>query len=162
MAKKESGWAAWNKKKAQKALRAMHRGYLITMAIFLIIGAIGGAAYAYIVTAKDEFTLIGERVTTVRLGETLVYEDEGIKCISMGKDLSDKVEIKTNMTRSADGTTFSGDTKFEGEYYVTYTVTEGRYAGLSRVRIFKITMDDDSLQNETDNVEVTEEAGDGR
>ena len=139
MAQKKSGWDAWNKKKMKKALKQMHTGYLIVIVISLLIGALGGAFYAHTLTAKDEFTLQGEEETTVTVGEKLEYTDEGIKCISMGKDLSDKVEIKTNMTRSEDGKTFSGETSAEGEYYITYTVTEGRYAGLSRVRIFKIT-----------------------
>ena len=139
MAEKKSGWDAWNQKKMKKALKKIHRGYLIVIAVSLLLGAVGGAFFAYYTTAKDEFTLNGDKETTVTVGETLTYEDEGVKCISMGKDLSDKVEIKTNMTRSADGKTFVGDTSFAGEYYITYTVTKGRYAGLSRVRIFKVT-----------------------
>ena len=139
MAEKKSGWDAWNKKKAKKMLKQMHTGYLIVMAVFLIIGAIVGGGYAYVCTANDCFILQGNKETTVSVGDALTYEDEGIKCVSMGNDLSDKVEIKTNMTRSADGKTFTGDTSAEGEYYITYTVTEGRYAGLSRFRIFKIT-----------------------
>ena len=142
MAEKKSGWDAWNKKKLKKALKKVHRGYLIVIAVSLLLGAIGGAFFAYSATAKDEFTIIGNKETAVSVGSELTYEDEGIKCISMGKDLSDKVEIKTNMTRSADGKTFTGDTSAAGEYYITYTVTEGRYAGLSRVRIFKITASD--------------------
>ena len=139
MAQKKSGWDAWNKKKMKKALKQMHTGYLIVIVISLLIGALGGAFYAHTLTAKDEFTLQGEEETTVTVGEKLEYTDEGIKCISMGKDLSDKVEIKTNMTRSEDGKTFTATTFAAGEYYISYTVTEGRYAGLSRVRIFKVT-----------------------
>lgn len=139
MAEKKSGWDAWNKKKMKKALKKVHCGYLIVIAVSLLLGAVGGAFFAYSATAKDEFTVIGSKETAVSVGSELTYVDEGIKCISLGKDLSDKVEIKTNMTRSADGKTFTGDTSFEGEYYITYTVTEGRYAGLSRVRIFRIT-----------------------
>ena len=128
-----------NRRQIEKALKKLHTGYIITIAACLLIGAIAGAFYARTVTANDVFVLNGEKATTVTVGETLVYEDEGIKCISMGKDISDKVEIQTNMKRSEDGKTFSGDTATECEYYITYTVTEGRYAGLSRVRIFTVS-----------------------
>ena len=138
MAEKKSGWDAWNKKKARKALRKLHAGYLIVIAVSLIIGVAAGGFYAHTLTANDEFTLCGQKTNTVTVGEELSYTDEGIKCISMGKDLSDKVEIKTNMTVSPDGKTYSGDTNLVGEYYITYTVTEGRYAGLSRVRVFTV------------------------
>ena len=128
-----------NRKHIEKALKKLHTGYIITIAVCLLIGAIAGAFYAHTVTANDRFTLKGEKSTTVTVGETLIYEDEGIECISMGKDVSDKVEIQTNMKRSEDGKTFSGNTDTECEYYITYTVTEGRYAGLSRIRIFTVS-----------------------
>ena len=139
MAEKKSGWDAWNKKKMKKALKKLHRGYIMVIVISLLLGAVGGAAYAYTVTARDEFVLCGNKETEISVGTKLTYEDEGIKCISMGKDVSDKVEIKTNMDRSEDGKTFTATTFAAGEYYISYTVTEGRYAGLSRVRVFKVT-----------------------
>ena len=128
----------WNSKKAQKALKKLHKGYLIVMVVTLLIGVAVGAYYAYTLTANDKFELIGEKSSTVRVGDTLSYTDEGIKCTSMGKDVSDKVQIRTNMTRSADGKTFTGSTDTEGEYFIEYTITEGRFQGLSRVRIFTI------------------------
>ena len=146
MAEKKSGWDAWNKKQARKALRKLHTGYIAVMAICLVIGAAAGAFFAHLKTANDGFTLNGTKEKTVYVGETLKYEDEGIKCISMGEDLSDKVEIKTNMTRSEDGKTFTGDTSFVGEYYIEYKITEGRYAGLSRVRIFTVSPKADNVE----------------
>ena len=138
MAEKKSGWDSWNRKKAKKAMKKLHAGYLIVIALSLIIGAAAGGFYAYTVTAKDEFTLCGQKENTVTVGDELSYTDEGIRCVSMGKDVSDKVEIKTNMTVSSDGKTYTGNTDCAGEYYITYTVTEGRYAGLSRVRVFTV------------------------
>lgn len=138
MAEKKSGWDAWNQKQMKKALKKVHTGYLIVAVAALLIGAIGGGIFAYTVTAGDGFTLQGSKETTVSVGGELTYVDEGIKCVSMGKDVSHKVEIKTNMNRSEDGKTYTGDTSAPGEYYITYTVTEGRYAGLSRVRVFTV------------------------
>ena len=125
-------------KQLEKALKKLHPGYVAVIAICLIIGVAAGAFFARTITAGDGFTLNGTKENTVSVGEKLEYTDEGVKCVSMGKDLSDKVEIKTNMTVSEDGKTYTGDTSAEGEYYITYTITEGRYAGLSRVRIFTV------------------------
>ena len=139
MAEKKSGWDSWNKKKAKQALRKIHAGYIIIMAVCLTVGAIAGSLYAGKVIAKDTFILNGEREHSVTVGDELSYTDEGILCISEGKDLSDKIEIRTNMTRSEDGKTYTGDTSAEKEYYIEYTVTEGRYEGLSRTRIFTVS-----------------------
>ena len=135
---KKSGWDAWNEKKLKKALKKVHAGYLAVAAIFLVVGLAVGGWFAMSSTANDSFTLNGEKRTEVSVGETLSYTDEGITCISMGKDISSCVEINTNMTRSEDGKTFTGDTSAEGEYYIEYKITEGRFKGLSRVRIFTV------------------------
>ena len=136
----KSGWDAWNSKKAKQAAklaRKVHAGYLVVGAIFLIIGLAAGAFLAHGSISGDLFTLNGEKERSVAIGEELIYVDEGISCISMGKDLSDKVKIETNMT-TTDGVTYTADTSADTEYYITYTVTEGRYAGLSRVRTFTV------------------------
>ena len=135
---KKSGWDAWNKKKLKKALKKVHAGYLAIAAICLVIGLAVGGWFAMSSTANDSFTLNGEKNNTVQVGETLSYTDEGITCISMGKDVSASVEITTNMERSEDGKTFTGNTSAEGDYYIEYKITEGRFKGLSRVRIFTV------------------------
>lgn len=135
---KKSGWDAWNEKKLKKALKKVHAGYLAIAAICLVIGLAVGGWFAMSSTANDSFTLNGEKNNTVKVGETLSYTDEGITCISMGKDISSCVEINTNMTRSEDGKTFTGDTSAECEYFIEYKITEGRFKGLSRVRIFTV------------------------
>ena len=135
---KKSGWYAWNEKKLKKALKKVHAGYVTVAVIFLVIGLAVGVLFAMNSTSNDCFTLNGEKYTAVSVGETLSYTDEGITCISMGKDVSASVEINTNMERSADGKIFMGSTAVEGEYYIEYKITEGRYAGLSRVRIFTV------------------------
>ena len=138
MAKQKSGWDSWNEKKLKKALKKMHAGYAAIIVICLLIGAAAGAFFAHNAVKTDVFELNGEKESTVKVGDVLTYTDEGVKCVSMGKDVSDKVEIRTNMTRSADGKTFTGDTAAAGEYFIEYKITEGRYAGLCRVRVFTV------------------------
>lgn len=144
MAEKKSGWAAWNEKKKKEAERELkksikraHKGYIAVAAIFLIVGICAGAAFAYMQTASDKLVLNGEAKTVVFVGDPLLYTDEGVTCISFGEDVSDSVEIVTNMTKNADGT-YMGDTSVQGEYYIKYTVKGGRFDGLSRVRIFTV------------------------
>ena len=135
---KKSGWDAWNEKKLKKALKKVHAGYLAVAAIFLVIGLAIGGWFAASSTANDLFVLNGEKRNEVEVGGTLSYIDEGVTCISMGKDVSASVEITTNMERSEDGKTFTGNTSVEGDYYIEYKITEGRFKGLSRVRIFTV------------------------
>lgn len=145
MATKKSGWDAWNEKKkreaekdVKKAVKNAHSGYIIVAVIFLIIGLAAGCTTAFLLTKNDSFTVNGSKSVTLNIGDTLSYTDEGVKCISFGKDVSKNVEIVTNMQRSEDGTTYTGDTSAAGEYYIKYTVRGGRFDGLSRVRVFTV------------------------
>ncbi|MBR2460376.1 MAG: hypothetical protein IKB34_04020 [Clostridia bacterium] len=138
---KKSNWDAWNEKKLKKALKKVHSAYLAVAAIALIVGLVAGAVLANSRISEDKFILNGEKNRTVSVGESLAYTDEGVTCVSFGKDVSGKVEIKTNMEQSEDGRSFTGDTSAECEYYIQYTVTDGRYKGLSRVRIFTVSAD---------------------
>ena len=136
---KKSGWASWSQKKLKKAAKKVHAGYAAIIVICLVIGLVAGVALAMMSTKGDTFVLNGEKYNTVTVGDTLSYTDEGITCVSMGKDVSGCVEINTNMKRSEDGKTFMADTSREYEYYIEYKITEGRYAGLSKVRIFTVS-----------------------
>lgn len=142
MATKKSGWDAWHEKNAKKALKKIHEAYLAVAAAFLVIGIGTGSVVGYIFTKDDKFELNGEKNISITVGAPLSYTDEGVTCISMGRSLApEDVEITTNMTRSDDGNRFSADTSVEGEYYIEYKIKSGRFAGLSRVRIFTVTAD---------------------
>lgn len=129
-----------NRRKVEKELKKLHWGYIVIMLLCFLVGAAGGMFFAKTQIGGDKLELNGERNITVNSVEDYTYEDEGITCISKGKDISDKVEIKTNMTLAEDGKYTLGN-GIKSEYYITYTVTEGRYAGLARVRIFTVSPD---------------------
>lgn len=135
----KNGWDEWNERKLRKALKRIRSAYKAVAVIFLVLGFAVGVLGANRAVAGDTFKLNGERELQASVGETLSYTDEGVTCISMGSDVSDKVEIRTNMERSEDGRVFTGDTSVEGEYFIEYKITEGRYAGLTRVRIFTVS-----------------------
>ena len=138
MAAKKRGWAAVHEKRLKKAIRKTHTGYLIVIALALIIGAAGGYFAASVVAKNDCFELNGQKETSVQIGQELKYTDEGIKYVSYGKDLSSSYVITTNLTKNTDGT-YSADTSVPTEYYIIYTVTEGRCKDMTLYRTFNVT-----------------------
>lgn len=141
MAAKKSGWEKWRDKKARDAKRKIkkaHAGYLVIIVLFLAIGIVGGYFAAQFVTKNDCFEINGTKETVLKVGDTLVYTDEGIKYISFGKDSSTSVEINTNMTRNTDGT-YTADTSEAGEFYIIYKAVGGRCDGLTLYRAFRVT-----------------------
>ena len=141
MAKGQSGWEKWREKKARQARRTAkkaHKGYVLVAVFFLLIGLAAGYFGAQFVTKNDSFVINGDKVTECKVGDTLVYTDEGIKYVSFGKDLSDSVEISTNMHRQNDGT-YTADTSEKGEYFIIYKAVGGRCDGLTLYRVFRVT-----------------------
>lgn len=125
------------KNKIKRNLKKVHSGYIVIAVIFLALGAVLGVMLASHLTANDSFTLNGDSIIYVNVGDGLNYKDEGITCISTGTDVSDSVTITTNMALNTNGC-YTADTSVAGEYYIKYTVTQGRYEGLCRVRVFKV------------------------
>ena len=143
MAKAQSGWDKWRTKKAREAkkkAKKAHFGYIIIAVLFLAVGLVSGYFGAQIVAKNDGFEINGEKVTTLKVGDELSYTDEGIKYISFGKDLSDSVEISTNMTKGENGV-FTAETDEEGEFYIIYKAVGGRCDGLTLYRVFRVKAD---------------------
>ena len=138
MSAKKKGWAAVHEKKLKKALKKAHKAYIVIVAVALVIGLAGGYFAASVVCGNDCFELNGQKETTVKPGDEIKYTDEGIKYVSYGKDLSVAYTVTTNLTADGDGS-YTGDTSEETEYYIIYTVTEGRCKDMTLYRIFKVT-----------------------
>lgn len=104
------------KGKAKKSLKFI-------ILLVLIAGAIvGGFFTAKHITRNDTFEIIGERTVTIQVGQ--VYEDQGAKAISFGKDVSSKITTESNVNNME-----------EGSYYIKYTVDDIRYKNIERYRI---------------------------
>lgn len=134
----KKGWAAVHEKKLKKAIKKAHKAYLVVAALALVIGIAGGYFAASVICGNDVFELKGQKETTVKIGDEIKYTDEGIKYVSFGKDLSSSFAITTNLTHGSDGT-YTGDTSEETEYYIIYTITEGRCEGMTLYRTFNVT-----------------------
>lgn len=93
--------------------------------LFLLLG--GGIGYggSLLLTKNDTFELIGEKNITLNVNE--IYNDSGVKVISYGKDLTDKVHIDSDL-----------DLTKEGEYTIIYTVKSIKYKDIKRVRYITV------------------------
>ncbi|MBQ8615011.1 MAG: hypothetical protein IJ415_00350 [Clostridia bacterium] len=122
-----------SKKKAQKQIKKLGAGVIITAVLLLIVGVVGGYFGVKVMTKDDCFTLIGKDELTLTLDET--YTDEGVKVIAFGKDDSDKVEIETNLKKNEDGTYYAEEA---ATYYITYTVNDFKYGTLFKIQKIRL------------------------
>jgi hypothetical protein len=121
---------------AEKALKKMHPAYVVIIVISLVIGLAAGYFAANFIYGKDTLALVGDKTTYVSAGKSVSYTDEGIKYISKGKNLSDKVEIETNMA-IVDGK-YTGTPTEDNELYIIYKITDGRAQGKTLYRVFRV------------------------
>lgn len=83
--------------------------------IFLFVIGIGLGGFAsYFVTKNDVFILIGESYITQPLGQE--YQEQGVKIIAFGKDVSQNVKIEGQV-----------NTNKKGEYVLKYTIDNFRF-----------------------------------
>lgn len=122
---------------AKKAIKKMHPAYFAVIAIALIIGLAVGYVVGFVLYGKDTLELVGNKETTVAAGTTVEYEDEGIKYISSGKDMSAKYKIKDTNMALLDGK-YVGTPVDGEEMYIVYEITEGRAKGQTLYRVFKV------------------------
>ena len=119
------------KKEIKKALKKSNKTVLLFSMLFLLLGIGGGYGGSFLLTKNDTFELIGDKNITLSLNEN--FNDPGVKVISYGKDLHDKIDIDSNL-----------DTSKEGEYTIIYTVKSLKYKNIKRVRYITIKNGGDS------------------
>lgn len=135
-------------KKAEKAIKKLGAGALLVAVLLMAIGAVGGYFGFKVLTKKDCFVLNGQDEITIQLGEK--HTDQGVKIISFGKDVSEDIEIETNLKENADGT-YSAEE--EGTYYIIYKSNNFKYGSLFKVqKIRLITFVEATEQEEIENV----------
>ena len=110
--------------------------FVLVLWVVLFAGAVFGGYFTHkTITKNDCFKLLGKKEISIQIGSSFTYTDEGVKILSFGRDLKDKVEIETNLTKNDDGT-YTLDTSEAGEYYMIYTVDDIKYGKIQRVRVF--------------------------
>ena len=121
------------KRVIKKEIKKIGAGTWIIVALVFAVGLVaGGFTYSQIIK-NDTFELIGQKNITLNIGDAYTYTEQGVKIISHGKDISDKVKIKTNIPEGG-----VLDTTVAGEYYVIYTVEDLRYGNIQKVRVITI------------------------
>ncbi len=122
-----------NSKKAKKQLKKLGFG-AVMMALFLLaIGAAGGYFGVKFLTKTDCFELVGKDEITLQLGE--IYTDEGANVVSFGKDVSDNIEVETNLEIDSNGKYFA---ESEGTYYMIYKSKNFKYGTIFKVQKIRL------------------------
>lgn len=112
-------------KAAEKAVKKSHPATLILAILFLIVGAVAGVVLSRELTKNDKFELIGEKQVELAIGES--YKEAGVKIISFGRDISDKVAYGGDFVAM-------GEIPEEGIYQIVYTVDDFRWGDYQLVR----------------------------
>ena len=114
--------------------------------MFLVIGVGLGIGAGFYLCRNDCFEIIGSDELTLTIGEN--YYDEGCKVVSFGRDISDEVEIETDLIINPDGSLTGDDTK---TYYILYKSNDIKYGKVFTVtKIRLITFVEEPEQDEID------------
>ena len=112
-------------KAAERAVKKSHPATHILAILFLIVGAVAGVMLSRELTKNDKFELIGEKQVELAIGES--YKEAGVKIISFGRDISDKVAYGGDFVTM-------GEIPEEGIYQIVYTVDDFRWGDYQLVR----------------------------
>ena len=121
------------KSETKKQVKKITTLTVCLMVVFAIVGIAGGWITYTQICKNDTFEVIGEKNITLNIGDSYTYTEQGVKIISYGKDISNKVKIKTNIPENG-----ILDTSFETEYYVIYTVDDANYGDIQKVRVITV------------------------
>ncbi len=114
------------KRKLKKTIKKTPKSILICFILFLVLGFLIGYVSILVLSKNDKFEINGEKTITLNLNQE--YKEEGAKAIAFGLDITDKIEIDSNL-----------DTTKEGEYIIIYTVKSSfKYKDIKRVRYVNV------------------------
>ena len=116
-------------KTAKSTAKSFGKSTTVIIVLFLIIGIGLGIGAGFYISRNDCFEIIGADELTLTIGEN--YYDEGCKVISLGKDVSNDIEIETDLTVNLDGSLTGDETK---TYYILYKSNDIKYG-----KIFTVT-----------------------
>lgn len=120
-------------KKINKTIKKASAGAIILAVVLLVVGAVGGYFGVKFLTRNDCFEIVGKDELTLTLGEN--YADQSVKAISFGKDVSEKVEIETNLKQNEDGSYYADEV---GTYYIVYKVNDIKYNSIFKVQKIRL------------------------
>lgn len=104
--------------------------------IAAVLGVIVGVLVCRAITARDEFSLIGDSEIVYSVGDDVTYLDEGARVISLGRDISADVNVQTTLKKTDEG--YIVDCSSEGVFYIKYIVDDIKYGDTVRVRTIRV------------------------
>ena len=126
---------------ARKIKKIGFKAVLIILMVMIVGGAIGAGA-CYFVCRNDCFEIIGaEHVERVlksedkQLTDKNIYIDEGVKVVSFGRDVSDKVYIETDLIKNDDGSYTATE---PGTHYIVYKVDDIKYGKIFTIQRIRL------------------------
>ncbi len=132
-----------NKKTEKKTVSALKKTSLkawLVGLVCLFVGVLVGAGVWFFVGKNDCFKIVGQDELSFTLSEH--YKDEGVKIISLGKDLSTTAKIETNLKVDENGNYYAEDV---GTYYIKYSSDDIKYGKIFKVeKVRLITFVEDS------------------
>lgn len=120
-------------KKIKKTLRKASAGAVLLACVLLVVGAVGGYFGVKFLSRNDCFLLVGQDEITRTLDNP--YEDLGVKAVSFGRDVSNKVKIETNLKQNAEGKYYADEV---GTYYIIYKVEDIKYNSIFKVQKIRL------------------------
>ena len=126
------------KRKAKSKIKRIHPLSFVIWILCLALGAGLGVGAYRVLCSNDRFELRGDKSYVLPIGGEVTYKDKGVEIISFGRDISDRVEIETNLTETDEDGVYKIDTSQGGEYYIIYTVDSVKYGEIQRVRTITV------------------------
>ena len=136
--KSSGGWGnnSKNSRNAKKALKSSFKQFGIIGAIVLVVvlafGVLLGSMASHYASANDGFTMVGDRYVQRFVGQK--YEDEGVKAIEYGIDVSDKVEKSGSFYTELE----NGTSQEEGSFYIVYKINTIKFGKLTSVELTRV------------------------
>lgn len=114
------------------ASKKMGKGIWIVIVIFFVIGALAGGLVCGMISQNDTFELVGEKSVVINLSNADTYVEEGVKIVSLGRDLSQDVIVEGEIEKDTNGN------YIVGTYTITYTVEDFKYGEYSIYRVINV------------------------
>lgn len=117
-----------SKKNIEKVKKKHPIAFIVVIALFAV-GIFGGYFTVKTLTKNDTFELIGEKYITLTLGQS--YQDEGVKVIFFGRDMSGEIVTENNIDYSS-----------VGQYYIKYEYSNFLYKDITIYRYVTIVSEE--------------------
>ena len=139
------------KNKVKKTVKSFGAKSICLFVIVCLLGVALGAGLTYVISKNDDFLLLGEDEIWLTTDEK--YYEDGYKVINFGIDMTDKVEIETDLAINSDGS-FSPKLDDEGialtgTYFIKYKAKTFKYSILSsveRIRLITFVEPSDDIE----------------